>query len=374
MKFTADVREMRSAMQIVSQALSAKVLSPISECVLIEADKDSIKFTCTDLVMQVSRTVEGFVEEPGRCAVRGKMFNEIIRKMPDGDVSVASTGKNKPAIIRAGRAKSQLSCVDADAFPVKDEVKPITTVKIGADALLEMITDTEACIAKSDMREVLNGGCIDVDKCVVRMAALDGFRLAVKGYACSCETDMKAIIPEKSLMILKKILSEESEQLVEMEFSKSEFALSFGNANIICTLISGNYVEWRQIVPKTYNATVRLNASDLKSAVERAYIVAKSGTANNLVRFEVTENTMRVFSKSDLDEMYDEIDVEHDGEPIKIAFNVIYLNDLLKVFSDGDIVLKFVNPISPCVVEYAEKNDEALKDFFWLILPVRQAQ
>lgn len=373
MKFTADARELRSAMQIVAQALPSRAILPITECVLIEAEDDLIKFTCTDSVMQVSRTVEGSVEEPGRCAVRGKLFEEVIRKMPDDDLSITVNSKDKPMIIRAGRIKSQLSCDDADTFPVKDEITPTTTVRIAAGSLLEMISDTEACIARADMREVLTGGCIDVDKCVVRMVALDGYRLAVKGYACSCETDMKVIIPAKTLMVLKKMLSADEEQMVEMEFSETEFALAFTNANIVCTLIKGAYVEWRQIVPKAYNTTVRLSASDFKSAIERAYIVAKSGAASNLVQFEVTETTMRIFAKNNLDDMFDEIDVEREGEPIKIAFNVIYLNDLLKVFSDGDIVMKFVNPISPCVVQYAETNDEALKDFFWLILPVRQA-
>ena len=114
-----------------------------------------------------------------------------------------------------------------------------------------------------------------------------------------------------------------------------------------------------------------MSSESLRSAVDRAYIIAKSGAANNLVRFEIDDNRMSIFARSDLDEMFDSIDVAQEGNSIKIAFNVVYLNDLLKVFNSGDIVLKFVNSVSPCIVEYAEPVEA--KDFFWLILPVRQS-
>ena len=371
MKFTANVEALRNALRIVTMSIPTKTIIPIEECMLIDADGDSIKFTCSDMQMQVSFTVEGQVDEPGRCAVRGKLFEDVIKKMPDGDVVVRMDGSKKPMVIAAGRTKSTLSCMDADTFPIKEDFEATTTIRIDSSCLLEMISDTEACISRGDAREVLTGGCIDVEKCVVRMAALDGFRLAVKGYSCSCETDMHAIIPVRSLMVLKKLLSMDDNQLVEMEFNDKCFGMTLGNANIVSTLISGEFVAWRQIVPKTYHTTIRLSASDLKSAIDRAFIVAKSG-ANNLVHLDIADDTMRVYAKSDLDEMYDVIDGEHEGEPIKIAFNVIYLNDLLKVFNDGDIILKLVGSISPMVVQYADMPDDALRDFFWLILPVRQ--
>ena len=371
MKFTANVEALRNALRIVTMSLPTKTIIPIEECMLIDADGDSVKFTCTDMQMQVSFTVEGQVDEPGRCAVRGKLFEDVIRKMPDGEVVVHMDGDKKPVVIAAGRTKSTLSCMDADTFPIKEDFEATTTVRIDSSCLLEMISDTEACISRFDSREVLTGGCIDVEKGVVRMAALDGFRLAVKGFSCSCETDMKAIIPARSLMVLKKLLSSEDGQLVELEFNDTSFGMTLGSATIVSTLISGEYVAWRQIVPKVYNTTIRLSAGDFKSAIDRAFIVAKSG-ANNLVQLDIAENTMRVYSKSALDEMYDVIDGEHEGEPMKIAFNVIYLNDLLKVFSDGDIILKLINSISPMVVQYADVPDEALRDFFWLVLPVRQ--
>ena len=370
MKFTVEVGELRSALQIVNMSLPAKSPLPIAECVLIEAADGIVTLTCTDLVMQVSRSVHGDDLKEGRCAVRGKMFEEVIKKMPDGALQIEVDKKGERMVIRSGKIKSQMACMDPDTFPVKESFEPTNTVKIASSCLLEMIVDTEACIARADMREVLTGGCIDVDGGVVRMVALDGYRMGVKGYLCSNETSMKAIIPMKSLMVLKKILAIEGDEIANLEFGANDFRLVFNDVSICCSLINGEYVQWRKIVPPSFTTTVTVPAEQLRSSVERAYIIAKSGAANNLVRFEIDDNTMSIYAKSALDDMFDALDVCQEGKPITIAFNVVYLNDLLKVFSSGNIVMKFVNGVSPCIVEYEEPIDA--KDFFWLILPVRQ--
>ena len=370
MKFTVASGDLRSAMQIVTMALASKSLTPIAECVLIDVEDGKVKFTCCDLVMEVSKIVYGDTEDEGRCAVRGKLFEEVIKKMPDGDIAITVDDKAEKMVIRGGTAKYQMSCMDAETFPIKDEFEPTSTVKITPSCLLEMISDTEACIARQDMREVLNGGCIDIEKGVVRMVALDGYRMGVKGFLCSDESDMKAIIPQKTLTVLKKILTLSDDTPMDMEFSDKDFQMQIGSASVRCTLINGEYIQWRKIVPPSFNTIVTVPSESLRSAVDRAYIIAKSGAANNLVRVEIDNNAMNIYASTELDQMFDSIDVIQDGEPIKIAFNVIYLNDMLKVFSSGDIAMKFVNGISPCIVEYAEPT--AAHDFFWLILPVRQ--
>lgn len=369
MRFTVDAGDVRSALQIATMSLAAKAVTPIAECVLIEACNGSVRFTCTDLIMQVSVSVDGEFGDDGKCAVRGKLFEEVIKKMPDGELSVTVNSKNDKMVISGGMAKYQMSCMDADTFPIMDDFEPTTVVKITPSCLLEMISDTESCIARADMREVLNGGCIDVEKGVVRMVGLDGYRMGVKGFLCSCESDIKAIIPSKSLAILKKIIGINDDSPVDMEFSDKNFQLQVGNSKIRCTLINGEYVSWRKIVPPHFNTLVTVSAENLRKAVDRAYIIAKSG-ANNLVRFEVADNVMNVYARTEMDEMSDSLEVYQEGDAISIAFNVIYINDLLKVFNNGDIVMKFVNGISPCIVEYAEQTSAS--DFFWLILPVRQ--
>jgi len=371
MKFTVASGDLRNALQIVTMALAPKTPMAIAECVLIKVMDGVVRLTCSDQVMEVSMTIPSDAEDEGRCAVRGKLFEEVIKKMPEGDIVIAVDDKAQKMVIRGGAAKYQMSCMDAETFPLKAEFEPTSTVRITPSCLLEMISDTEACIARQDMREVLNGGCIDVEKSVVRMVALDGFRMGVKGFLCSCENDMKAIVPAKSLSVLKKIIGANEDTPVDMEFSDTDFQLRIGNTSIKCTLISGEYVQWRKIVPPSFNTIVTVSSESLRSAVDRAYIIAKSGAANNLVRFEIDDNRMSIFARSDLDEMFDSIDVAQEGNSIKIAFNVVYLNDLLKVFNSGDIVLKFVNSVSPCIVEYAEPVEA--KDFFWLILPVRQS-
>ena len=366
MKFTAHVNDLRNALQIVNMALQAKTTNPILECVLLKAEDDKLTLTGTDSLMQVAFTVPCEVQVPGSSAVRGKLLEEVVRRMEAGEVEIAVDDRNGFAV-KCGRAKSKIAGSAADEFPLKPEIGKASKITIPAVEFYNMIAGVERCIAKDDMRAVLTGGCIDVKGGNISMVGLDGFRLAVKEMALSSiPNDCRVIIPGKSLGVIKKLLASAGEELIDLNFTDTEFEMQFASANVKCTLIEGEYVNWRGIVPQTFKTLCTVDAQQFAGAVERAALMARLGS-NNLIRLSIAEDSVTVYATSGIDDMQETIDAEVNGEPLDIAFNVVYLSDAMKMFDNGTIILHLNSSITPCVV----CTTTAVSDFFWLILPVR---
>ena len=366
MKFNARAADLRNALQIVNMALKSKTTNPILDCVLLEADQDALTLTGTDTMMQVSFAVPCEVEVPGKTALRGKLLADVVSRMEDSEMRFDVDDKHV-CTVKCGRAKSRLAGSDPETFPVKPKVDAVSKITIPATEFYNMISGIEKCIALDDMRQVLTGGCIDVTSGIISMVGLDGFRLAVKELRpSSCPDDCKVIIPGKSLAVIKKLLSSAGDELIDLNFSDKEFEMQFASANIKCTLIEGDYVNWRGIVPQSFKTLCTVDAEQFSGAVERAALMARLGS-NNLIKLSIGEDSITVYATSGIDEMQEIVDAEVNGEPMNIAFNVVYLSDAMKMFDTGTIVLHFNSSIQPCVV----CPTTAVSEFFWLILPVR---
>ena len=366
MKFTVSSQELSTALQIVNMARKGKTPMQILECVLIEAQENKIVLTGTDMSMQVSYSIPCDVDECGKSAIRGTLIEEVVKKFPDGMLAVDVNEKDA-FTVKSGRIKSRLSGNKSDEFPVKEPMDASKTVTIPANDFCDMIASTEMCIAVEDVRQVLNGGCLDVSSGAVSMVGMDGFRMAVRTIKpSSVPDDMRVIIPIKTLGVLKKMLSNAGDELIDLRFTDKDFGLSFGNAEVLCTLIEGQYVEYSKIVPQQFGTVVTLDARQFRDTVERAAMIARLGE-NRLVRLAVRGDSMTVYASSGVDEIAEVVDAMTSGADAEIAFNVKYLLDAVKMFTSGEVLLKMNNSISPCIVNSADDDGS----YYMLILPVR---
>lgn len=368
MKFTVDSQELSAALQIVNMARKGKTPMQILECILIEALDDKIVLTGTDMSMQLSYSIPCEVDECGKSAIRGQLIEEVVKKYPNCFITVEVNDKDA-FTVKSGRIKSRLSGTKSDEFPVKEPMEDGKVVTIPANDFCDMIASTEMCIAVDDVRQVLTGGCLDVASGVVNMVGLDGFRMAVRTIKpSSVPDDMRVIIPVKTLAVLKKLLSNAGDALIDLKFSDKDFGLSFGSAEVLCTLIEGQYVDYSKIVPQQFGTVVTVDARQFRETVERAAMIARLGE-NRLIRLAARSDSMTVYASSGVDEVTEVIDAMIEGADMEIAFNVKYLSDATRMFSDGEVMLKMNNSISPCILNAADDDG----DYYMLILPVRTA-
>lgn len=366
MRFILNTNELVSALSVTTHALSPRTTMPILEGVLLEASDEGIRVTCSDGAMTISSVVAATIEEEGRIVMPGRLFVDVMRKLPDAEM-LFSAGQNMIATIKCAGSRTTIAGKPADLFPSLPEISGENQVELPQPMLRDMIQQTSFAVSSDESRKILTGCLLEIAEGEVRMVALDGFRLAVRIAPMSPDLQkMSAVIPSKLLQELSKIVSGGEEDMVRMTFANSQLMAEMGSTTVYATLLEGEYIKYRQIIPTAWKTAVRiLDRGQLALCVERASLMAKE-SKTNLITLTISESLMTITSNSEMGDVYEEIQVETEGEPLKIAFNVKYVTDVIRAIEDDEFILHFNSGVSPCVIVPVEGNG-----YTYMVLPVR---
>lgn len=363
MRFTCETADLNASLSIVSRALAARSPKPILEGILLESCEEGLRLTCTDLAMGIRTVIPASVEEEGRVVLPGKLLCEVARKLPEGRAEF-SVNERMQTSIRCASSRTNLAGLDPVEYP---ELPPVSghTFSAPQGMLKDMIGRTIFAIALDESRPILTGCLLEIDEGKLRVVALDGFRLAMREEKLDgAPKSLSAVVGGKVLGDIAKILSDGDEP-VELCVSASHISLSAGATHIVARLLEGEFIHYRQILPREWQTAVTLSRADLGGAIDRASLIAREGK-NNLVRFKIEGDTLEIASNSETGDTQETLSVQTEGKDLSIAFNVRYITDVLKALSDDEVLLRFNSNVSPCVVLPTE--GEA---YLYLVLPVR---
>ena len=371
MIFSMNSQDLLEGLNTVTRALSARPSKQILEGILLSAENDRVQMTCSDGSLVIECTNAASIQEEGQAVLPGKLFTELIRKMPNGTVSISVTD-HRTAVIRCMKNRSNLAVMNADEYPEILHMQSGSEVKIPQNRLREMISHVVFAIATDESRQILTGSLLEVSRSEARLVALDVFRLAMQKLFQPFELPegvdvVKAIIPGKVLNELSRILPED-EAFCTMLFDKNRMQCTFGNIRLASGLLAGEYIDYRRILPTDFRTEARANRVSVQDAIDRASLMAREGK-NNLVKMSFRDGTLKITSNAELGDIEEEMDASLNGEPIDIAFNARYITDVIRNVSDEYLCMKFNSNVSPCVV-VPESGD----DYIFLILPVRVFQ
>ena len=348
MRFGCSASKLIEGLQIVTKALAQRTTNPILEGVLIETDSNQIILTCSDERITIVTRIEARIEEAGRGVAPGKLFNEIIRRLPEGEVMISMNDKFV-FNIRSSASKMNISGQDADLFPT-----------------LPAIENEREVSLPDDMREVLTGCLLEIENGEVNMVALDGFRLALCRMRCSDVLEkFSAIIPGRAVSDIGKLLSGDENAFANLSFGGGKLHIGLDRTDIYVILVAGQYVNYRQILPKSFATKVVMDLEPFRRCVDRAQLIAREGN-NNLLLLRITDGELVVEAHSQIGDVHEELDVQQDGANMNIAFNVKYLIDVVRYIDAEQIEIHLNNAVSPCII-----NPVGNSDYIHLVLPVR---
>ena len=371
MIFTMSSQDLIEGLNTVTRALATRPARQILEGVLIIADGDRIRMVCSDGSLVIEYTNAATVREEGAIVLPGRLFAEMIRKMPDGDVSVNASDR-RTAVIRCMKNRSSLAIMNAEEYPEIVEMNTGIPVKIQQNKLKDMINHVSFAIATDESRQILTGSLLEVSRSEARLIALDGFRLSLQKLFQPFELpdgiDMvKAIIPGKVLVELARILPDD-DAFCNLLIDRSRMNCSFGNIRLSTTLMAGEYIDYRRILPTAFKMEAVASRPAVQDAIERASLMAREGK-NNIVKMSFRNDTLTISSNSELGDVEEVIETTLHGDPINIAFNAKYIADIIRNVNDDFLYMKLNSNVSPCIVV-----PQSGEDYLYLILPVRYAQ
>lgn len=363
MKFRCDGLELSEAISVVSKAISSKTTSQILEGIKMVCEDDKLVLSATDLEMSIEKTIRAEVETNGETVVPGRLFGEYIKKLTNQQLECELNERNQLKITYTD-SEGCLQCMEINEFPQIKELEKDSYFEISKEDFKSMINNVFYAVAQDDSRPILKGILIETEGTNIKAVAVDGCRLSISNKKLAMSTsDFKIIIPGKNLNEIVKMMDNEGN--IKIYVHSNNIMVDLGDTIVINRLIDGQFINYRQIVPKDFLTVVTINKEQLEDAIDRASVLSRIDK-NNLVKFDIKEKNLMLTSNSEIGNTKENITVGVKGNDLTISFNSKYFSDCLRVIDNPYVKINFNSQIQPCVITPCEGED-----FVFLILPVK---
>ena len=363
MKLIFHKNDLLKSVNIVMRAVPSKTTMPILTCILVDATSNNIKFTSNDMELGIETTVNGIIEEKGKVAIDAKIFSEIVRKLPDSDVTIETDDTMNTTII-CEKAKFNIGGQSGEEFSYLPYVEKEKSIEISQFTLKEMIRQTIFSISSTDTNKMMTGELFEVKDNILRVVSLDGHRISIRKIELKTKyPDMKSVVPGKTLIELSKILSGEMEDKVNIYFTKNHILFEFDETIVVSRLIEGDYFRIDQMLSSDYETKIKINKREFLDCIDRATLLVNENDKKPII-ISIAQGNMELKIQSQIGSMKEEIDIEMEGKDIMIGFNPKFLMDALRVIDDETVDIYLMNSKAPCFI----RNE--IQSYIYLILPV----
>ena len=363
MKLVFSKSDLNKAVGIVMKAVPTRTTMNILECILIDATTNVIKFTGNDMELGIETIVEGEIIEKGKVAIDAKLFSEIVRKLPDSEITI-TTDANYTSLITCEKSKFNIAGKSGDDFSYLPIIEKDKMITISQFNLREVINQTIFSTAPNDNNKMMTGELFEIEENKLRVVSLDGHRISIRYIEMKNHYDSKkVVVPGKTLQEISKIIPGSADEDVVIYITNNHIVFEFENTTVVSRLIEGEYFKIDQMLSSDYDTKVRINKRELLDCIDRATLLVKEGDKKPII-MNITDGNMELRINSFIGSMNEDIDIDKDGKDIMIGFNPKFFIDALRVIDEEEVNLYMVNPKAPCFI----KDDEG--KFIYLILPV----
>ena len=372
LKTTQD--KLLAALQSVAGIVERRHTLPVLANVLLRKSGDTLQLTTSDLEIQI-RTAAELGGDSGHFAttVGARKLIDILRTMP-ADQTVSLESSQSKLILKGGKSKFTLQTLPAEDFPLVQEAPSFgASFQVPQKTLKTLLDQVAFAMAVHDIRYYLNGILFVAEGKQLSLVATDGHRLAYA--SATLEADVpkqEVILPRKTVIELQRLLSDasvpEGQQapMIEMQFAANQAKFSFGAMEFVTKLVEGKFPDYNRVIPRNHRNSVTLGRAPLLASLQRTAILTSEKFKGVRLNFE--PGSLQIASNnSEQEEAVDEIDIDYDGEPIEIGFNVTYLIDALANMNQQEMVR----------VELQDGNSSALitlpdnAHFKYVVMPMR---
>jgi DNA polymerase-3 subunit beta len=365
MRFTCEKSMLVQGLNIAGRTVAQKSSLSVIEGILCKAGH-GLALTGYNMETAITFEIEAEVADPGQCILPAKLFGDIIRRLPEGPVTVV-VDDNFKVSIRAGYASFTISAESADDYPELPDVNSGRPIRIPQNKLKELISGTIFAVSENQGRPIHTGVKFEVEDMAISAIAVDGFRLARRTWhpEHSIGRTMNFVVPAAGLKEVEKILTDSDED-VAFTLGTKHILFQIGSATLVCRLLEGDFLDWRRVVPTNCPVKLTAHVSDLASSIERVGLIV-SEKYKSPVCCVFSDNVLQLRTNTTIGAAEDRCAIAGDGKELEIGFNVRYLADALRVVPSEEVVLELTNGLSPIVLTPAEDK----YDFAYMVLPVR---
>jgi DNA polymerase-3 subunit beta len=353
--------DLAASLGVVSRAVSSRGAVQVLGGIHLQAEDGKLTLAATDMELSLRASLAGEVEGDGAVVVPGRLLTDLVRLLPDESVTLAFEEGEGVLTVNSGSHSSRLNVYSAEDFP---RLPPLDVQlhTIDAPALLGTIEKVARAASRDESRPVLTGILVRFQGDTLVMAATDSYRLAVKETKLGeAGPDLDAIIPARALQELARLSA--GAETVHLGVHENHVIFHSGDAWLTSRRIDGQFPNYEQLLPETFEAEITIPREALLDVVRRSSVLAQR---NAPLRLRFAEGELAVAAQSqDVGEAHESMPVDYSGEALQIGFNPEILREGLEAVAGETVQVKLINPLRPGLLASPDES------FWYLIMPIR---
>lgn len=362
---------------LVSRGVSARSTIQLLGGILLEAEEGSLSLSATDMEISIQTTAEAKVEEQGRVVIPARIFNDVVRSLPDGELALAHDRSEGVVRLSARENEYRIRAYAAEDFPQLPKFDEAAAFKMSGEALVETVEKVSRSYSRDETRPVLTGILISFEESRVRMVTTDSYRLSIKEteLATTFDGSREAIIPARAMQEVSRIYASSDEEQVEVFLSENQALFRIGDVLFGTRLIEGNFPEYKRLLPNAFEREISVQREDLIDTLRRVNLFAQRQTPPVPVSLNFSEGAVEVTVRNgEVGEARERLPAASEDD-FHISFNPTYLLDGVSAVDSEKVLFRLNESLKPGLIVPGGSDDEGSDgrepDFLYLIMPMR---
>lgn len=362
MVFTCSKNDLSKAIATVRGAITM-AQQTILDSILFDVRDDTATLRAMDKSLAITTRIPAIVQESGRIAVPAKLLSEFVAHLPDAETTVRQIS-DSVVEIQCQTAKGRLQLMNHEEFPAVPPVHRGKGLHIPSDVLASMINSTMFAASTNEDRPILTGILFDLRPQSLTLAAVDGFRVAVREEPVVSDVEGKYVVPARALKQISRALGDTTGDM-DIFFEDGRVMFATESTHVVAQLLEGDFVRYETYFPQTFSTHIQVGRELLRESLERADIIASQNLGTHVIQFQLADNVLEIGASAQTASSTEPIPVIMRGEDITISLNARFLLDVLKAVDDPEITITFNTPTTPCAIQR-----KGMQAYRYLILPV----
>ena len=365
MKFSCEKYLLQAACSIASRAAASKSPIPALEGLQISAE-DKLYVKGYDLKKGIVTGIEADIAQRGVVVVGARLFGEMIRRLPDGIVTVSSDEKDNISV-KCGKSQFNILGISAEDYPELPSFDTLNSIRLPQRILKDMINKTIFAVSTDEVRPIYTGTLFEVEEKRLTLVSVDGYRLArrTEELKDSRLESCTFVVPGSTLSDVEKICSDE-EGDVSISVGSRHISFEIGDTVVVSRRLEGEFLNYRRSIPETFKYEIKVDRAEFMASIDRVSLIVNEKNSSP-VRMTVGDGTIDCLCVTPIGRAEDVCTCEGNGEGLLIGFNDRYMKDALKAAGKDELKLCINSAASPCIIKAADGSE----DFTYMVLPVR---
>lgn len=365
MKFTCEKAVLSEAISVCIHAVATKSTISVLEGLLLTAN-DTLTLCGYNFKTGIKKSISADITETGSIVLNAKIFNDIVRKLPDSTVEI-TCDEHFMTTIRCGMSEFNLIGASPEEFPELPDVEKNDGIALSCRLLRSMIDHTVFAVSDNENKPIHTGSLFEIQDNKLTVVSVDGYRLAMSQEEIQNESDrqLSFVAPGETLKEVSRILPDSDEELIHIYPERKHALFEIDGTLITTRLLEGEFLNYRNAIPNDCTIKLEIDVKSVINCVERVSLII-SERLKNPVRCCFEDESLKISCITSLGRAYDECPIPHCPEKIEIGFNNRYLLDALRACPEEKVMLELKSSLNPCVIRPVEGEK-----FLYLVLPVR---